>query len=82
MNAKLTLSLDPAVIAKAKHYAKNTGRSVSEMVEKYFESLTELKKDGDISPELKKLYGAVKLPENFDTDRAKRDYLEEKYLSK
>jgi len=35
MTTKLTLSLDPAVITRAKRYAKHQGVSVSAMVETY-----------------------------------------------
>ena len=35
MTTKLTLSLDPAVITRAKRYAKQRGVSISAMVETY-----------------------------------------------
>jgi uncharacterized protein DUF6364/PIN domain-containing protein len=42
MTTKLTLTLDDKVIEGAKRYARAKGRSVSELVESYFKSLTEL----------------------------------------
>ena len=39
MNTKLTLTIDESVINKAKRYAKDQGRSLSEMVENYFKAM-------------------------------------------
>ena len=36
MNTKLTLTLEKEVIEKAKKYASENGRSLSEMVENYW----------------------------------------------
>lgn len=82
MNTKLTLSLDKEVIADAKAYAKATGRSLSEMVETYLKKVTKPKKvdEDELSEDLKKLYGCIKLPEDFDEKKAIRDILVEKYL--
>lgn len=87
MNTKLTLSLEKEVIEKAKIYAKGTGRSLSEMVENYFRSLVEKSNNknniedeyDDIDPQLKKLIGIIKLPDDFDIKKAKEDYYKEKY---
>jgi hypothetical protein len=40
MEAKLTLKLDKTVIASAKRYAKKHKRSLSRMVENYFNNLS------------------------------------------
>ena len=37
--AKLTLSVDPSVISRAKQYARQSGASISSMVEAYLASL-------------------------------------------
>ncbi len=81
MTTKLTLTVEKSVIEKAKMYAKKTGRSLSELIEKYLESITsdENSKD-EISSKLKKIIGAVKLPENFDEEKELRTYLEKKHL--
>jgi formiminotetrahydrofolate cyclodeaminase len=81
MTTKLTLTVEKAVIERAKVYAKRTGRSLSDLIEKYLESITaEAEDERSISPKLKKIVGAVKLPDNFDEEKALRDYLEKKYL--
>lgn len=40
MTSKLTLSVDPDVVAAAKKYAAQNGRSVSDLVETYLAALT------------------------------------------
>jgi hypothetical protein len=40
MPTKLTLTIDDAVILVAKKYAKNTGKSLSDIVENYLKTLT------------------------------------------
>ena len=80
MNTKLTLSLEKAVIEKAKSYAKQTGRSLSELVENYFENLTSKQEnEKDIHPKVKKLIGRITLPEDFDENKTRDDYYKEKY---
>ena len=68
MTTKLTLTLNDKVIRAARRYAKAKGRSVSELVESYFKSITEL--NGDQSDELtsseKSLMGSFRAPKNFD----------------
>jgi formiminotetrahydrofolate cyclodeaminase len=81
MTTKLTLTVEKAIIEKAKSYAKRTGRSLSELIEKYLESITnDEKNDAQISPNLRKIVGAVKLPKNFDEEKELRTYLEKKHL--
>lgn len=41
MNTKLTLTIDPKIIAKAKKYAREHGRSLSNLIENYLQSLVE-----------------------------------------
>lgn len=80
MNTKLTLSLEKDVIEKAKSYAKQTGRSLSELVEAYFENLTsKSEKEDEIDPKIKKLIGIVTLPDDFDKNKARDEYYKEKY---
>jgi hypothetical protein len=81
MTSKLTLTVEEGVIKKAKSYAKQTGRSLSELVENYLNTLTDEGKDmQQISPELKKIIGAVKLPDDFDEKAELRAYFEKKHL--
>ena len=61
MNTKLTLTLEKAVIEKAKRYAKKSGRSLSDLVESYLEKLIRTP-DTTIPEEFKDLFGSVQLP--------------------
>ncbi len=79
MAAKLTLSVEKRVIERAKRYAKTTGRSLSELIESYLAELTSEEPEGKISPKLKSLVGAVKLPKDFDEEKERREYLENKH---
>jgi hypothetical protein len=81
MTTKLTLTVEETVIKKAKSYAKQTGRSLSELIEKYLETLTdEHQETKQISPKLRKLVGAVKLPADFDEKKELDEYFEGKHL--
>ena len=80
MTTKLTLTVEKSVIEKAKSYAKHTGRSLSELIESYLETITEHNESKSISPKLKKIVGSVKLPKNFDEEKELRNYLESKHL--
>ena len=80
MTTKLTLTVEKSVIEQAKSYAKNTGRSLSEIIENYLTTITNDKVENNLSPKLKKLVGAVNLPEDFDEKAALRLVLEEKHL--
>jgi len=72
---QVTLTIEESLIKKAKSFAKNNGRSLSELVEHYLDTLTSKKTDNQhISPELKKIIGAVKLPEGFDEEKALSEY--------
>jgi hypothetical protein len=68
MTTKLTLSLDDKVIRKAKRYAKDSGRSVSELVENYFRSLTgpEDTRAEDLTASVKFLMGSFIAPPDLD----------------
>ena len=81
MTTKLTLTVEEEVIKKAKSYAKQTGRSLSELIEKYLETLTEEHREAkQISPKLRKLVGSVKLPADFDEKKELDAYFESKHL--
>ncbi|EHQ29161.1 DUF6364 family protein [Mucilaginibacter paludis] len=79
MTTKLTLTVEADVIKKAKLYAKHTGRSLSELIENYLETLTEDQPAMQISPKLKKLAGSVTLPADFDEKKELRAYFENKH---
>jgi len=80
MNTKLTLTLEKATIEKAKLFAKETGRSLSDIIEKYLEKITANEQLGMQPTRISALKGSVKLPTDFDTDEALRSYFEKKHL--
>ena len=81
MNTKLTLSLEKEIIEQAKIYAKGTGRSLSQMVESYFRNVVQKTavENDSIDARVKKLIGVIKLPPDFDMEKAKEEYHREKY---
>jgi len=60
MTAKLTLSVNPAVVSRAKRYAKRQGVSVSRLVEAYLASISEEAATADLPPVVASLRGALK----------------------
>ena len=80
MLSKLTISLDKDVIEQAKILAKKKGRSLSEMIENYLKVM--VKKDSpalEISADIKKLQGSVKLPADFDYKKSLQQAIAKKY---
>ena len=81
MNTKLTLTIEQAVIEKAKSYAKDKGRSLSDIVENYLKVITnEQKIDEEFSPLIKSLRGSFKAPKSFDYKKELSKELSDKYL--
>lgn len=80
MTTKLTLTVEKEVIDRAKSYAKDTGRSLSELIENYLDKITQERTEQKVSTKLKKLIGAVKLPQDFDEKKELRSYYEKKHL--
>lgn len=81
MTTKLTLSVKNEVIVKAKSYAKANGKSLSQLVESYFNEITATKRqENEISTDLKSLIGVIKLPKDFDEKEALKNYLTAKHL--
>jgi len=75
---KLTLSVDPHVVARAKRYAEARGVSVSRLVEAMLDLLSTSQArttDADIPPVLARLRGSLKR----GAVRDYRRYLERKY---
>ncbi len=80
MNTKLTLTIEQAVIKKAKNYAKEKGRSLSDIIENYLKSITtDQEVDEDISPLVNSLRGSFKAPEDFDYKKELSKGLSQKY---
>ncbi|HLR38353.1 MAG TPA: DUF6364 family protein [Chitinophagaceae bacterium] len=81
MNTKLTLTLEKQVIDSAKRYAKDTDRSLSNIIENYLRQVTETNYHREeISSKLNSIIGSVKIPDDFDEKKALREYLQEKHL--
>ena len=83
MNTKLTLSVDEQIIFKAKKYAKQNKKSLSQVIENYLTYLTEEDKfDLEISSTVKKWAGSMKIEEiEMDENDPKFNYLVDKYLN-
>lgn len=58
--SKLTLSVEPSVVSRAKRYAKRHGTSVSAVVEAYLASLSEPLVEREEPPILRSLRGILK----------------------
>jgi len=80
MTSKLILTFEKAIIERAESYAKKTGRSLSELIENYLETITQEDNKVDLSPKLRKLVGSVQLPADFDEEKELRSALEKKHL--
>lgn len=83
MNTKLTLTIEQEIIQKAKEYAKDKNRSLSDIVENYLKILTKEEKEKELkklNPVVKSLKGSFKIPKNMDYKKELRNRLEEKYL--
>jgi hypothetical protein len=82
MNTKLSLSLDKEIIDKAKRYAKEHNRSLSQIVAKYLRYLTQDDEPyGDIDPEVADLSDNISLKDLPQLDDAKYQYLRDEYLN-
>ena len=80
MTTKLTLTIDDSVIAIAKKYAKQNGKSLSDIVENYLMSLSSKgNTEENISPSILKLMGSIELPDNFDYTKELTKGLAKKY---
>ncbi len=78
MQTKLTLRLEDVLIQQAKNYAKQHGKSLSQVVTDYFKILTTKAENTETPPITQSLIGIME-PSNVDIDDYKR-HLEEKYL--
>jgi hypothetical protein len=82
MNTKLTLTIEQTIIEKAKKYANNKGRSLSDIIENYLKAITreENVENIELTPIVKSLKGSFKAPQDFDYKKALSKKLTEKYL--
>lgn len=81
MNSKLTLKLNKRAIEKAKKYARKNKKSLSGIVENYFNMISnrELSDEIEISPNVLELSGIINLPEVINIKETYGKHLEEKY---
>ncbi len=82
MNTKLTLTIEREIIERAKLYAKEKGRSLSDIIENYLKMITKegTGDDIEITPLIKSLRGSFKAPAGFDYKKELSKGLSEKYL--
>ena len=83
MNTKLTLTIEKEIIERAKIYAKDKNRSLSDIIENYLKSLTLKEKELNtptLNPVIDSLKGAFKMPKNMDYKKELKNRIEEKYL--
>ena len=80
MHTKLTLRLDDRLIAQAKDYARDAGKSLSQIVAEYFSAMTSRRHpDGTETPTVARLRGVLK-DSGLDGVRDYHAHLEEKHL--
>ncbi|RLD27720.1 MAG: hypothetical protein DRI54_00640 [Bacteroidetes bacterium] len=80
MDAKLTLSLNKAIIEKAKEYSKANKISLSRLIEHYLASLvTKNEKKAEITPLVESLGGVMEMPEDYSLKDDYADFLIKKY---
>lgn len=77
--SKVTLSIDKEIVTKAKLLAKKSNRSLSEIVERYLDKITQ-SEASTIDEELEKIRGIITVPEDFDEKQAVRNILTQKHL--
>lgn len=79
MNTKLTLTLEKSTIEKAKRYAHQSGRSLSDLVESYLEKVVSSDALEEVPHEFKDLFGSVDLSSYNDDKQMIRAILNEKH---
>lgn len=80
MQSKLTISIDKQVIEQARAFAKGKGRSLSDLIENYLRVVVKSDEQTvEISPDIKKLQGSLKLPADFEYKKELQKSLDKKY---
>ena len=80
MLAKLTLTVEKEIIELAKAYASQKGRSLSDLIESYLKTLVQKEHDEPaLSPNVRKLLGAIKAPKDLDYKKELANILDEKH---
>ena len=82
MDTKLTLTIEQSIIVRAKKYAKDQGRSLSDLVENYLKLL--LSDDYPVQKEIHDvvldLKGSFQAPADFDYKQALQEEIIKKHL--
>ena len=82
MITKLTLTMEDTVIDSAKKYARQKGKSLSDIVENYLKSIsTPTDTAAELSPKVLKMMGVIKLPQDYDYKKELGNALAKKYKS-
>lgn len=82
MTTKLTLTIEDRVIDSAKKYARQRGKSLSDIVENYLKSITMQEESAPVlSPKVTRMMGVIELPEDFDYKKELGSALTKKYRS-
>jgi len=84
MNTKLTLTIEKEVIDRAKKYAKEEKRSLSDIIENYLKMLTQSKSElnaneQELNPLVASLRGSFKMPKDMDYQKELNKRREDKY---
>lgn len=83
MNTKLTLTIEGKIIERAKNYAKEKNRSLSDIIENYLKILTKDEQNNKrkkLNPVIESLKGSFKMPKDIDYKKELKNRLEKKYL--
>ncbi len=81
MDVKLTLSMDEAVIKRAKTFAQQNHTSLSQVIENYLSNLTADKGENNdnLSPLVKSLSGVLRMPDDYNYKEDRSKYLTKKH---
>lgn len=79
MDTKLTLKLDGDIIEQAKVYAKKKNTSLSKLIESYLGMLVDPDEKQEVTPLVKSLSGVIDLSKDFDSKKAYKKHLLNKY---
>lgn len=83
MNTKLTLTIEKEIIERAKNYAKEKNRSLSDIIENYLKALTQEERKNSsekLNPKVEALKGSFKMPKDLNYKEELKKRLEKKHL--
>lgn len=80
MQTELTLTVETSVVERAQAFARSTGSSLPELIKNYLRNISKDESASiELSPEIKRLKGAVRLPDCFDQDKELGESLMKKH---